>query len=130
MHHSQIRSAVRSSVEAGAGDVGIVRVHLQGLIDTPMLDGRLGELIERIEQHTSDAVLCDLRAAAGYGPGTPARAREWLMRAHRAGVRRVALVASSSVLRTAALMLARNLDLDLRCFLGEAEALRWLNTQN
>jgi hypothetical protein len=130
MHYSQLRSAVESSVESGHGDSDVLRVHLQGFIDVGVLDERIGELTQRIEQHTPGAVLCDLRAVAGYGPGTPTLAREWLMLARRAGIRRVALVATSSVLRTAALMLARDLDLQLRCFLGETEALRWLSAKN
>ena len=128
MHYSQLRSDVSSTVEPGLGDADLLRLHLQGFIDVGMLRDRLGDLIERSESHAPAAVLCDLRTVSGYGPGTPALAREWFMLARRAGIRRVALVATSSVLRTAALMLAHDLDLELCCFLGETEALRWLNS--
>jgi hypothetical protein len=126
MHYSQLHSDVTSTVEPGSGNTDLLRLQLQGFIDVGMLSERLGDLITRIEHHAPDAVLCDLRTVSGYGPGTPALAREWFMLACRAGIRRVALVASSSVLRTAALTLAHNLNLELACFLGEAQALRWL----
>ncbi|PRQ07936.1 STAS/SEC14 domain-containing protein [Enhygromyxa salina] len=126
MHYSQLRSDVTSTVEPGCGNADLLRLQLQGFIDVGMLSERLGDLIQRIEHHAPDAVLCDLRTASGYGPGTPALAREWFMLACRAGIRRVALVATSSVLRTAALALSHNLNLELCCFLGEAQALAWL----
>ena len=126
MHYSQIQSAVNSTVQPGLGEAELLRVELQGFIDVAMLEARLGELNARFEQRAPSAVLCDLRSVAGYGAGTPTLAREWFMHVRRAGVRRVALVATSTVLRTAALLLARDLDLELRCFLGETEAQRWL----
>lgn len=130
MHYSQVRSAVESSFQPGPGhDSDVLRVNLQGFMDANMLDERIGELAKRIEQRTPAGVLCDLRAVAGYGPGTQTLAREWLMLARRAGIRRFAVVASSSVLRTAALLLSRDLDCELRCFLGETEALRWLGAK-
>jgi hypothetical protein len=127
MHYSQLSSAVVSSFERGHGDSDVLRLHLQGYMDVGMLDDRIGELIEHIERETPGGILCDLRAVAGYGPGTQTLARKWLVIARRAGISRVAIIATSSVLRTAALMLARDLNLELRCFLGEAEALRWLS---
>jgi hypothetical protein len=126
MHYSELHSAFESSFERGHGDTDVLRVHLQGYMDVDMLEDRIGELLERIERHTPSGIMCDLRAVAGYGHGTQVLAREWLLIAQRSGVRRVAVVATSSVLRTAALLLARNLQLELRCFLGETEALRWL----
>lgn len=129
MHYSQLLSDVKSTVEPGLGNADLLRLQLQGFIDVSMLGERLGDLMARIENHAPDAVLLDLRTVSGYGPGTSALAREWFMLARRAGVRRVAVVASSSVLRTAALMLAHNLQIELCCFLGETQALRWLGTQ-
>lgn len=126
MHYSQLLSDVKSTVEPGHGDASLLRLQMQGFLDVGMLSERLGDLVERIETQAPDTVLCDLRTVSGYGPGTSAVARELFMLARRAGVRRVALVATSSVLRTAALMLAHNLGLELRCFLGETEAQRWL----
>lgn len=127
MHYSELHSAFESSFERGGhGDTDVLRVHLQGFMDVDMLEDHIGDLLERIQRHTPSGIFCDLRAVAGYDHGTEFLAREWLAIAQRAGVRRVAVVATSSVLRTAALLLARNLRLELRCFLGETEALRWL----
>jgi len=128
MHHTQLPSTVQSCLQPGAGNRDLLRVHFQGFIDYAILAERLEQLAGRVEQLTPDALLCDLRSVSGYGPGIPDLAREWLMLVCRAGIRRVALVATSSVLRTHALLLARDLDLDLRCFLGESEAQRWLSS--
>ena len=131
MHYSELHSAFESSFERGGlGDNDVLRVHLQGYVDVPMLEDRIGELIESIESHTPSGILLDMRAVAGYGHGTQLLAREWLAIAHQAGIRRVAMVATSSVLRTAALVLARGSRIEIRCFLGETEALRWLRGRN
>jgi hypothetical protein len=130
MHYSQQRSAVNSTLELGVGGgVDVLRVRFQGFIDVAELGERLEALLERLRRESPTGLLCDLRPVAGYGPGTPALAREGLALAQRVGVRQVALVVNSSVVRTAAQMLARNLRLELRCFFGEAEALRWLDGQ-
>ncbi|MFO7565465.1 MAG: STAS/SEC14 domain-containing protein [Enhygromyxa sp.] len=128
MHYSQQRSAVNSTLELGiSGSVDVLRVRFQGFIDVAELGERLHGILERLRRETPSGLLCDLRPVAGYGPGTPGLAREGLVLARQVGVRRVALVVNSSVVRTAAQLLARNLRLELRCFLGEAEALRWLD---
>jgi hypothetical protein len=128
MHYSQLHSTVESSFQPGQ-DTEVLRVKLQGFMDASMLEERIGELAKRIELHAPSGVLIDLRTVSGYGPGTSMLAREYMMLARRAGIRRLAVVASSSVLRTAALMLARDVDFELRCFLGETEALRWLGAR-
>lgn len=128
MHYSQQRSAVNSTLELGlGGGADVLRVRFQGFIDVVELGERLDETLDRLRRETPSGLLCDLRPVAGYGPGTPTLARDGLALARNVGVRRVALVVNSSVVRTAAQMLARNLRLELRCFLGEAEALRWLD---
>jgi hypothetical protein len=128
MHYSQQRSTINSTLELGiGGSVDVLRVRLQGFIDVAELGERLEAILDRLRRETPTGLLCDLRPVAGYGPGTPGLARDGLALARRVGVRRVALIVNSSVVRTAAQMLARNLRLELRCFLGEAEALRWLD---
>jgi hypothetical protein len=128
MHYSQQRSAVNSTLELGSSTgADVLRVRMQGFIDVTELGERLDAILERIRQERPSGLLCDLRPVAGYGPGTPALARDGLALARSVGVRRVALIVSSSVLRTAALLLANDLQLELRCFLGEVEALRWLD---
>ena len=127
MHFSQQRSEVSTTLELGiAGASDVLRVRLQGFIDVVQLGGRLEDLLDRVRRETPHGLLCDLRPVTGYGPGVPALARDALTLAQRVGVRRVALIVHSSVVRTAAQMLARDLRLDLRCFHGEPEALRWL----
>lgn len=128
MHYSQQRSAVNSTLELGiGGGADVLRVRFQGFIDVAELGERLEAILERLRRETPNGLLCDLRPVAGYGPGTPTMARDGLVLARRVGVRRVALVVNSSVVRTAAQVLARDLRLELRCFFGEAEALRWLD---
>jgi SpoIIAA-like len=128
MHYSQQRSAVNSTLELGiGGGADVLRVRMQGFIDAAELDERLEAILDRLRRERPSGLLCDLRPVTGYGPGTPALARDGLALARSVGVRRVALVVNSSVVRTAAQLLAHNLRLELRCFLGEAEALRWLD---
>jgi hypothetical protein len=127
MFFSQQRSEVSTTLELGlAGASDVLRVRLQGFIDVHELGERLDGLLDRVRRETPNGLLCDLKPVTGYGPGVPALARDGLALARRVGVCRVALVVNSSVVRTAALMLARNLELDLRCFYCEPEALRWL----
>ncbi|NVB40846.1 STAS/SEC14 domain-containing protein [Pseudenhygromyxa sp. WMMC2535] len=129
MHFSQVPSAVNSNLEPSAGSRGeLLRIELQGLIDATMLRERFEALEQRLTRQPPPRVLCDLRDMAGYGSGTPTVARECLALAQRSGVRRVALIVTSSVLRTAVRVIASGLELELRSFLGETEALRWLES--
>jgi len=141
MHYSQQPSAVNSTLELGVGNgADVLRVRLQGFIDDGELGERMDALLDRLRRETPNGLLCDLRPVTGYGPTTPVLARDGLTLACRVGVRRVALIVHSSVVRTAAELFARNLyyeghglglgggrRLELRCFVGEPEALRWLD---
>lgn len=128
VHFSQLHSSVASTLEGVESERALLHIEMQGFLDTTML----GEHVEALEQRLADAVgspllvLCDLRGVSGYADGTSALAREWLRRLELADVRRVALVAGSSVLRTAVRMVASGLTMQLRCFTGVDAALRWL----
>jgi hypothetical protein len=103
---------------------------MQGFLDTAIL----AEHVEALEERLADArspllVLCDLRGVSGYADGTSSLAREWLRRLELADVRRVALVAGSSVLRTAVRLVASGLSMQLRCFTGVDAATRWLRVE-
>ena len=128
MHYSQLRTAVESTLQSNSGEGEVLRVRMQGFISNEVLAAHLGELAARVERQAPMGILCDLRAIAGYDSRASVLVREACMLVRRAGIRRIALVASSSVLRTHIRMLARDLDLELRCFLGQTEAARWLES--
>jgi len=75
---------------------------------------------------TRGGVLVDLRDVAGYESGCATRAREWLSNARQWGLRRVAVVTSSSVLRTAGHMAAYQCGVEFRMFEREDRAEQWL----
>lgn len=136
MHFSQLHSSValRSSTPSTPEGVeterGLLHIEMQGFLDTAILT----EHVEALDVRLADAgspslVLCDLRSVSGYADGTSSLAREWLRRLERADVRRVALVAGSSVLRTAVRMVASGLSMQLRCFSGVDAAMRWLRVE-
>lgn len=128
MHFSQLRSALRTNMpsEPSNASVAVLELRLQGFIDGKVLAERFEDLAASLEHEPPLGVLCDLREVAGYGPRTPQLARSWLAVAQRIGVRRVAVVATSSVVRTATGVLASGLGLELRGFLGDRKARRWL----
>lgn len=127
MHFSQLHSSVDSTFDSGIEpERPILTIQMQGFIDVPMLREHVESLDQRLQQSPPLGVLCDLRGVSGYAQGTSALAREWLALVQAAGVRRVALVAGSSVLRTAVRVIASELRLQLRCFTGAEAAQRWL----
>lgn len=71
-------------------------------------------------------LLCDVSEVAGYAAETARLARRWLGRAEKRGVRRIALVAHSSVLRTTVELLRGRTPVDVRCFPSESSARAWL----
>lgn len=72
-------------------------------------------------------LLIDVRDVAGYDRNCGPVARDLLARAHNLGVRRIAFVASSRVLRTATALVAGRSLVDLRAFEHPASARRWLD---
>lgn len=130
MHFSQLHSSVASTLEGVESERALLHIEMQGFLDTAILT----EHVEALDLRLADAaspllVLCDLRGVSGYADGTSSLAREWLRRLELADVRRVALVAGSSVLRTAVRMVASGLGMQLRCFSGVDAAMRWLRVE-
>jgi len=126
-------------------------LRLQGFITAPVLDSALSELELgllglRLAEHSPAkappeparggdgdadtlpaALLCDVSEVSGYGADTELLARRWLTRAERSGVRKIAFVANSSVLRTTVELLKGRTAVDLGCFASEATARDWLS---
>ncbi|MFV8753394.1 STAS/SEC14 domain-containing protein [Nannocystaceae bacterium ST9] len=127
MHFSQLSSSVDSTYEGGLEpDRAILRIEMQGFIDVAMLRERVESLVHQLDHEPPAGVLLDLLGVSGYGQGTRTLAREWLLRVQAAGVRRVALVAGSSVLRTAVAVISGGLHMQLCCFTSVELATRWL----
>ncbi len=127
MHFSQLDSSVDATFDSGLEpERPLLTIRMQGFIDVAMLQEHVDSLARHFQPSAPLGVLCDLRSVSGYAQGTSTLAREWLARVQAAGVRRVALVAGSSVLRTAVRMIAAELNMQLRCFTGIDSAQRWL----
>jgi hypothetical protein len=120
MHFSQHSSAIR----ANSLDPDLISAHLTGFITAELLQEQL-ERLEASWDRFPAAVVVDLRQVSGYGSGVPSLARRWLHNAQSEGVERIALIASSSVLRTTAHVLSEGLEVQLRCFLCEDTARTW-----
>lgn len=71
-------------------------------------------------------VLVDVRNVSGYEAACVGVAQGWLSRATGLGVERIAFVANSSVVRTAAEVVARHVHAPLRTFDAVANAQAWL----
>jgi hypothetical protein len=136
MHFSQLHSSVDSTFDRGIEPEGIepepplLTVQMQGFIDVALLREHVESIDRQLAESPPLGVLCDLHGVSGYSQGTSTLAREWLARVQAAGVRRVALVAGSSVLRTAVRVIASELRLQLRCFTGVEAARRWLRGES
>ena len=155
MHYSQQPPAFSlerhaDTDEGGAVTSRLMGLRLQGFITAPVLDSALSELElgllgaqldgsvpahalpEPVRAGDGDAdsipaaLLCDVSEVSGYGADTPLLARRWLTRAERNGVRKIAFVANSSVLRTTVELLKGRTAVDLGCFASEAGARDWL----
>lgn len=89
-----------------------------------MLEQTLRDLRHEPERHP--AMLVDLRDVAGYESSCLDPAAEFLRDAATLGLTRIALVASSSVVRTASRMAAFASAVELRTFEHEPHATEWL----
>lgn len=106
-------------------DGGVLHLRGGGFVTREMVDAAL-RAWERGDAAGLD-VLVDLRDVAGYDSGCVHLAAQWLHDAHRRGVRRIAFLASSSVLRTATRLAAERSRVDLRTFEHEPAARAWLS---
>jgi SpoIIAA-like len=109
------------------GMAGYIRVHGGGFVTRDMLDGTIEELRQGLGDMRHTALLVDLRAVAGYESACLLGVRQFLREAPSLGVSRIAVLATSSVLRTASRLAAHTVVVELRTFEHERPALQWLH---
>jgi len=114
----------RLSLARGAA---FVRVHGGGFVTRDMLDATVEELHTSSREARLGALLVDLRMVAGYETACLLSVRQFLREAPALGVHRIAVVATSSVLRTASRLAAHTVVVELRTFEHERTALQWLH---
>jgi hypothetical protein len=120
-HYTQLPSELKTSC-----DVQQTFVHVRG-------GGFLTQdmVVATLDQWTAgesmpSEVLVDLRDVAGYESGCAELAQQFLDTAMRFGVHRIAFVATSAVLRTAAKLVMSGSGVRVRFFADELAAKRWL----
>jgi len=104
-----------------------VRVQGGGFVTRDMLEQTVEELRQGAPEARLGALLVDLRAVAGYESACLLAVRQFLRDAPALGVHRIAVVATSSVLRTASRLAAHTVAVELRTFEQERSALQWLH---
>jgi hypothetical protein len=117
-HYTQQPSQLRTSSREPA----ILEVRGGGFVTRQMVH----ETLDGWDGPLPSGILIDLREVAGYESGCATLAHRWLLGAHRNGVRRVACIASSSVLRTVTRVASSGAEVDLRVFEDESTARSWL----
>ncbi len=130
MHYSQLPADI---VEHKDGPDAPLELRAQGFLTAEITGACIQRLHDRAKSPTSgagldDAVLIDLRDAVGYESQVPGMVAAWFGAAHLLGVRRIAMVANSSVLRTALATLSGG-PTPVRCFPTHTAALRWLASE-
>jgi hypothetical protein len=104
-----------------------MRVHGSGFVTREMLEGTVEELRQGFRDTRLAALLVDLRAVAGYESACLLGVRQFLREAPTLGVSRIAVLATSSVLRTASRLAAHTVVVELRTFEQERTAQQWLH---
>lgn len=117
-HYTQQPSQLRTSSREPA----VIEVRGGGFVTRQMVH----ETIDEWDGPLPSGILVDLREVAGYESGCATLAHRWLLGAHRSGVRRIACIASSSVLRTVTRVASSGAEVDLRVFEDESAARSWL----
>lgn len=123
MHYTQQPSRVTTQTNSA---MTMMYARLQGFITAPMLTQELEQWDGRYPERLPSALLLDLRDVAGYGPGTPSIARRWLTKSDGRGVRRIAFIATSSVIRTIVRVISPDVKVQMQCFANETAAIEWL----
>ncbi len=123
MHYSQQMSSVQLEADHASR---VLRVNGSGFVTRDLLQAGLADYLATDAPSRTDVVLVDVRDVAGYGAGCAWIAARALDEARRRGVQRVALVSSSTVLRTATSVLSQHSGLSVRCFSHPESASSWL----
>ena len=117
-----------SALSASPGRA-FTRVRGGGFVTREMLEETLDDLRRSAERWDGDAVLVDLSEVAGYESACMRPAKQFLLDAASLGLTRIALVASSSVMRRATQLAASTVAVEIRTFEYEPHAARWLAGQ-
>lgn len=120
-HYTETPSAMR--VASDLADAS-VRILGGGFVTREMVGATLAHW--RDGATAPAGMMVDLRDVAGYESGLSAIAAQLLAGARECGVRKVAILASSATLRTAARLAAPRTGIHVRCFADERAAKRWL----
>jgi len=120
-HYTQLPSELHTACDLRAP---VAHVRGGGFLTREMVDATLDQW--RGEHEMPSRVLIDLRDVAGYEAGCAALAHEFLRQSHGRRVQRIAFVATSSVLRTAAKLVAPQAHVHVRVFADAAAAHHWL----
>ena len=105
----------------------LLRVRLQGFIESAQLREQADHWWPEVfGQHPVRAILCNPSEVSGFEWDLPRVAAEFLRKADREKLARVAIVSPSSVLRTTIQLLRPQLRVNVGCFLSESNALSWL----
>ena len=94
-----------------------------GFLTDAMVEDAVGQLVR---QRPPERVLIDLRDVAGYDSRAVQRARHWLHQAPAFGVRRIAFLANSSIVRHATRLASTAADVRLETFDCDRSARDWL----
>jgi hypothetical protein len=124
MHFTQQPSKVSS--RTNTNDT-VLFAALQGFITLKMLREELASWDERHGECLPAAMLIDLHDARGYGPGTASAARRWLQSARKRGVKRIAFIARSTVVRTIVKVISPDVRVEMQCFQNDESAIAWLH---
>ncbi len=119
-HFSDLPSAVDLRIRDG-----VLRIEGAGFVTLTMVEEALAPFPggRGMPEH----VLIDLRNVAGYEASCVEVARTWLERSRGYGVERIAFIANSSVVRTAADVVAQHQGAPLRTFVSPRDAETWMS---